>query len=286
MRFSPVSQSLEFDKYDPSVPDLHCGSFDSDENYRIIRRRGASSWLLTLTTGGAGYHRTSKQEHRSLAGIVTLWEPRVYQEYGTLPGAGHWAFHWVHFVPHPHWRMLLDWGVADEGFRSLAVDSDDPVWPVILNHFEKIQTLLDRASFLDRVEAHAHLELLCVELRRRTPMQGSGDSRLDDAIAFGLRHLGEAFGVRDLAERAGLSPSRFAELFLAATGLPPRAYFEQERISRARQMLALTNMPIKLVALELGFRSEFYFSNRFRLLTGHSPSEYRRLQEVATSETG
>jgi AraC-like DNA-binding protein len=90
--------------------------------------------------------------------------------------------------------------------------------------------------------------------------------------------LGEALSIPDLAGRVGLSPSRFAERFQKVMGITPRIFFEQERLGRARQMLRMTNLPVKSIAAQLGFRSELYFSSRFRALTGVPPTAYRRAE--------
>jgi len=78
-----------------------------------------------------------------------------------------------------------------------------------------------------------------------------------------------------MATASGLSGSRFAHLFRDRVGLSPRAFVEAERMARARQLLEMSDLPIKEIAAQLGFASEFYFSTRFRRSAGQSPRDFR-----------
>lgn len=46
-------------------------------------------------------------------------------------------------------------------------------------------------------------------------------------------------------------------------------------ISKAKEILKHTDKRIYEVAMEVGFKDPYYFSNRFKQVTGNSPSEYR-----------
>jgi AraC family transcriptional regulator, arabinose operon regulatory protein len=59
------------------------------------------------------------------------------------------------------------------------------------------------------------------------------------------------------AEVAGLSLSRFSHLFSRTIGMPPQPWNELQRLNRARQLLELTNLSIKEIAVEVGFDDPF-----------------------------
>ena len=48
------------------------------------------------------------------------------------------------------------------------------------------------------------------------------------------------------------------------------------RIERARLLLAETDMPITMIAADLGYSSSQHFATSFRRDTGTTPSRYRR----------
>lgn len=86
-----------------------------------------------------------------------------------------------------------------------------------------------------------------------------------------------AGGVRceDLASLVGLSRAHFMRLFKATTGMTAHAFVEQQRLQQAQALLATTDMPLKQVAVQLGFSTPASFSLAFRRLTGLTPGNYR-----------
>jgi len=86
-----------------------------------------------------------------------------------------------------------------------------------------------------------------------------------------------AGGVRceDLASLVGLSRAHFMRLFKATTGMTAHAFVEQLRLQQAQTLLATTNMPLKQIAVHLGFSTPASFSLAFRRLTGLTPGSYR-----------
>lgn len=89
---------------------------------------------------------------------------------------------------------------------------------------------------------------------------------------------GAAVTIADMARVAGLSPSAFIRSFKRATGMTPHRFVLQERIERARRLLASSDLPIVEIALMLGFSSQSHFGAAFRAIAGQSPSVYRKLR--------
>lgn len=79
-----------------------------------------------------------------------------------------------------------------------------------------------------------------------------------------------------LARSAHLSPKHFARCFRDAIGVPPMAYLQAVRLSRARATLATTATPVARVAADHGFADGPHFSRAFKRQYGVSPSTYRR----------
>ena len=102
------------------------------------------------------------------------------------------------------------------------------------------------------------------------------DPRLRKALDFIGDHTSEAFSENRLAQAAGLSPSRLRHLFRAQIGNSPRRFLEEQRLLRARSLLALSRQTIGEIAAELGFENPFYFTLRFKKETGESPRAFRQ----------
>ncbi len=78
--------------------------------------------------------------------------------------------------------------------------------------------------------------------------------------------------VGELAAEAGLSESRFRQLFRELTGCSVTRYQNRVRIQVARDLLATGHYNVGEVAAELGFRDIYYFSRLFKRITGLPPS--------------
>ena len=86
---------------------------------------------------------------------------------------------------------------------------------------------------------------------------------------------GRAPTISELARQCGMGPRRFTTLFRTTTGQTVRHWIEEHRMGKARQLLAETALPMKVIAFDLGFASQAVFSMAFRRRAGVTPSEYR-----------
>lgn len=110
----------------------------------------------------------------------------------------------------------------------------------------------------------------------------------DERIARVLRKLDQLpYAARlreaELAKTAGLRPGHFVRLFRQQVGCTPKRYFEERRHTACLQMLAGSEIPIKEIALDLGFGRLSDFSTWFRRLEGASPRGFRQLHKRIAS---
>lgn len=109
----------------PSPGQVIIGRFDQRSPYAMQRPRGADSWLFTWTTGGGGLLRQGGTRVPAGPGDLVVLGPGVPQHYTVRPGAGHWAFWWVHCQVRPSWTAWLrPYETAD---RVYAVPSPDGI---------------------------------------------------------------------------------------------------------------------------------------------------------------
>jgi YesN/AraC family two-component response regulator len=57
------------------------------------------------------------------------------------------------------------------------------------------------------------------------------------------------------------------------------AYFIHLRVRLACRLLDLSDKPIKVVAIETGYRDPYYFSRVFKKAMGLSPEKYRAIKK-------
>jgi AraC-like DNA-binding protein len=102
------------------------------------------------------------------------------------------------------------------------------------------------------------------------------DARLAKAVALVLQRPAARLTLPDLASAAGMSRTAFAKAFLEAFAQTPIDFVQKARLHRAAQLLAATELPVKVVAASLGFASRSHFSRAFRRAYGADPSTYRK----------
>ena len=88
-------------------------------------------------------------------------------------------------------------------------------------------------------------------------------------------HLGEDITVTQIAEELHFNPQYLMRTFKAKSGLSIMEYITQTRLEYAKQILRDTDLPIKSVALMVGYSDYAYFTRVFRKETGRTPSVYR-----------
>ena len=98
---------------------------------------------------------------------------------------------------------------------------------------------------------------------------------IDRMIASSL----DDYSIASLAARVGVSRMTLNRLFRNYLSTTPLAYWMKVKMEYACQLLQNSNVPIKEISAELGFRNQLYFSTVFRRHIGVSPSEFRQRRE-------
>ena len=140
----------------------------------------------------------------------------------------------------------------------------------------------DRTSRAFRAPALAGLALAeIVDLARADLRDGSGSGApLPDVevrpevravLAHVALHFGDHLDLDNLARAAHLSPKHLARCFRETLGVTPMAYVRRYRLTRAREQLVTTDLPVSRIATDTGFADLAHFSRAFRTQFGVSP---------------
>ena len=85
--------------------------------------------------------------------------------------------------------------------------------------------------------------------------------------------------VNELAALCGVSPRHLLRLYRNLSGETVTAHIQRAQVDRARALLKCTDLPLKVIADQLGFARSGSFSSAFRRATGVSPKLYRQRRE-------
>lgn len=113
----------------------------------------------------------------------------------------------------------------------------------------------------------------------------AANARLQSLAPWQLRRVRERMAasaelgypsILELSQLCGISSSHMMRCFKTSTGLPLHKYIAEERIERAKQLLAENRLTIKEISARLNFCSTAYFTTAFSRQTGLAPSEFRQ----------
>ena len=102
------------------------------------------------------------------------------------------------------------------------------------------------------------------------------DTRIETLLNSLMRDICCTARPAEQAAKAGLSLSRFYELFREATGTTPARYIRCRRFQRAEEMLRTTDLSVKEIANHAGSFDFSHFVRDFERFYGKSPRTYRR----------
>lgn len=105
---------------------------------------------------------------------------------------------------------------------------------------------------------------------------GLAPSALRRACDFMMNNLSREVSVEDVASLVGLSAGHFATVFKQSVGCSPHAWLQRERILSSQTLLHDKSLPLREVALQVGYANQSAFGVCFKKQTGLTPAAWRR----------
>lgn len=199
------------------------------------------------------------------------------------------------FHASPDWLREAFPAVAGETPSSALSTSIEEITPRIrrLSDTLAIEAINDRFLSGERLEfmlQELMLSIVDTYLARRdsSPLwRGSRfeDTRIRKAIGLLRARPNKEINIDVLANRVGLSRSRFYHLFQVCTGRSPREYLDMLCIETAISRLASTNQKIADLSSGLGFSAQSNFTRFFLNQVGIPPSQYRRAASAESTKS-
>lgn len=101
------------------------------------------------------------------------------------------------------------------------------------------------------------------------------DETIQDVISYIHKNLLNDLNIELLAEKCGLSASRFKAKFKDEMGVTPHAYINTLKIDSAKIYLKDSWRTVTDIAYLLNFSSSNHFASVFKKYTGQTPTEFR-----------
>lgn len=126
-----------------------------------------------------------------------------------------------------------------------------------------------------------HLYLFLDSLVRSSPapqpVQGGRlrDFYIKEAFSFIEQNFQNDISVEDIAAACGLNRSYFGKIFHENMGKSPQEFLIAYRMTKATELLKLTDLSISDIGNVVGYPNQLHFSRAFKNVYGVSPREWR-----------
>ncbi|MCM3268527.1 helix-turn-helix domain-containing protein [Paenibacillus elgii] len=98
---------------------------------------------------------------------------------------------------------------------------------------------------------------------------------LDKAKKYIQERFAEELSLEEVADYVHLNPHYFSKIFKQQVGETFIDFVTNLRIGRAKELMASTDLSLKEVCFEVGYKDPNYFSRVFKKVTGVTPTDYR-----------
>lgn len=243
-------------------------------------RTDKESYILFYTLEGAGLVEQNGIHLTLAPGDALLLNCRTPQSYCTAPGQARWHHYWMH-IDGPGVRAM-------EGILNPSATNGQPRLCAAHLHaanakswFDTVLASLRSESTAAVVEAslaiHQVLAAMAqVRLDTAAGMGGSNKVLVEQAAEYIRLHYAEELCLDAMLTLAPVSKAYFLRLFRQYMGTTPYNYLLCTRITQAKELLVLTDLPVGEIARRVGFHNESNFSTRFAAMAGQSPLQYRK----------
>jgi AraC-like DNA-binding protein len=233
-----------------------------------LKPRILDCYALVYITRGRGWLETGGQRW-TFTGPALFW---------LLPGVEH------AYTPEEtgwnEWWALFD-GDAAKAYHDLGyIPRDRPAATVsdpdgLELAFSEVARAFRTDTADTDVAAAAAMHQLIVASRRCSAPDTPADAPVLAAL---LRHACRPLTIGALARELQLSEVELREITRRAAGCTPKEYVMRVRLSRAKELLATTDLPVAAVALRTGYDDPGYFTRLFTRRTGMPPGRFRQQQ--------
>ncbi len=251
-----------------------CGRYRlvNKEHFVTYRPDGTANYQLMYIADGKAHFQIDGVWHHLEKGNCVLYRPEDAQRYEYFLD-DHPEVYWVHFSCSK--KPIISDNTGKDKSRILQVG----VHSTYLQLFDTmIHELQIKQPYFEEQLQLLMQQLLNVMRRncfKEKTVFESYNKEVEEAIRIFHLEPEREFTIRDYAKERGLNYYRFIDTFSRYTGVSPRQYIINIRMTLAKDLLINTDFQILEIAQIAGYENPLYFSRLFKKNCGIAPSDYR-----------
>ena len=238
-------------------------------------------YLIHFVLSGRGKFVIKNKEYSLEPGYGFLIPPEelaFYQSDDENP----WTYVWVGFSG----------ALAENTVKSMGLSLNSPVFMSDRGEelYQTVKDMMEHNTYgiANDLRRNGQLQLFLSIIAESVPLEkksetDSADNYVRRAVEFIQGNYCNPIKVTDVADYVCINRSYLYTLFRNGTGMSPQQFLTTFRITKATELLQLTEHPIESTALSFGYTYPLVFTKAFKQMKGMSPSAYRR--EMQKGET-
>ncbi|MEI6071767.1 MAG: AraC family transcriptional regulator [Verrucomicrobiae bacterium] len=262
-----------------SLGSITSAGFVDDSPSGVGPARVFGQYAVVYVLDGKAFYSDAHGARQDIGpGDMILVFPDLAHAYGPKGGGG-WTTLWLSFNG-KIFDLWREQGLLDDRRPVHHLEPVD-VW---FRRFDSILGAPRQTGYAPPLLEVCRLQTLLAEIVTGTGRQTAYQEDLRWASRACARIDATLASVPDwesIARYLGTTPEAFRKRFTRLVGHPPARYRTGRLVDRACVLMQERRLADKQIAEELGFCDEFYFSRRFKQITGHSPRAFRRLLPMA-----
>lgn len=235
-----------------------------------------SYYTLHFVHAGKGY--ISYSDEAGETHEVTVHAKQIFLLYSNVNASywpdreDPWEYSWVSFC-----------GTAVYDYARRLTDKYSPV--IDLRDSKKVEREFIEFRHLDDYPHSKDLRIHSLALQifaeiinaKPTPVCiDNSKNHIGECLLYIQKHYKEAsLSVKEISDSLRLNEKYLSRLFTAQVQIPIFRYIALLRLQKACAMLNDSDLPVKEIALTVGYTDPLYFSKKFTKYVGMSPTEWR-----------
>ena len=256
---------------------ISCGSQRCLPGY-TYPHNAREGYHLHVVLSGKGFLRCNGGEfhiHERQMFLLKDREEAFYQADHEDP----WRYVWITYSG-AEARRYMEFAGFTDGVYVVDCSLDVTLFQAVVNGILERPHLNLSSAMFRMSQAYRFLSLAIESNEKNTETMRPRDGlSANDYVDYAVRFIQANYArirINDVANYISINRTYFSAIFKKKMLMSPQEYLMQVRMDKSRELLLSTDVPIYVVAQEVGYSDQLAFSKIFKKRYGISPEQYRK----------